>query len=218
MLWLLFRREIRYKLHSWEQISPATHSLPILSVQSHHTSSAPHLLPITSFFDSFPNFSGRSPLRSIFFLLVEHPFHWFPIISLFRYMKPKQALMSDILPGGPQVVSLAASPFCWASLVTLYPEHSKPASSVQGLLLLLPSLGCPAQTSTSQVLLRWPVLQETALWALKTFTVPAFLFSQLYYLSPPAIPSCCVCICSYHPTQKPGLQLEAFSLTQIHRS
>lgn len=42
---------------------------------------------IKSSFDSFPNFSGWSPLRSIVFLLIEHPqppdktktFHWFPI-------------------------------------------------------------------------------------------------------------------------------------------
>lgn len=32
--------------------------------------------------------------------------------SLSQYMKPKQALISDILPGGPQVMSLALSPFC----------------------------------------------------------------------------------------------------------
>lgn len=53
--------------------SALPHTLFQSSVQSHHTSSAPRLLPITSSFDSFPNFSGLSPLRTIFFLLFEHP-------------------------------------------------------------------------------------------------------------------------------------------------
>lgn len=74
VLWLLFRRETRYNLQSWEQSSPATHSLPVLCLSSHNTA-ALFLIssPNKSSFDSFPNFSGRSPLRSIFFLLTEHP-------------------------------------------------------------------------------------------------------------------------------------------------